>query len=458
MIDISNRPIAKTSMFELHRNRTLEGMRSRGIEGCILAYGLPEQHRPHSDYEPYFRQDSCFYWLTGINAPDCALYIDIATGLTILFFPKIDDVMVIWAGPQPSLEDAKAQYGFTEAMFTEELPQFLAKAKPTKIHSFPDTCLLKDSGFPVDLKELIDVVGELRQIKDKDEIELIQYACDVNSDSFKKAMKAVKPGMYQFNMESILVKNFIDHYCRIESFQTICCSGELCSILHYHDNDKQIKDGEFILLDAGCEYSLYAADNTRTFPANGKFNEDQRLIYQAVLDASNAVFKAAKPGAYWPEIGLLSAKVMAESLIKAGLFVNGTVDEIINSGTMAVFYPHGLGHGMGLDVHEILGWPRGLQRPAMYHAKAVRMGRTLQPGYVVTVEPGCYFIKPLYEAAFKNPEQAKYINREACERFRKSVGGVRIEDDILITEEGCKNLSHIPREIADIEAFMAQKE
>ena len=149
---------------------------------------------------------------------------------------------------------------------------------------------------------------------------------------------------------------------------------------------------------------------------------------------------------------------MAAGLLKLGLFQNGTVDEIVDAGALAVFYPHGLGHGMGIDCHEIAGWPRGTCRGKKPHHSFVRFGRTLEKGVVITNEPGCYFIRPSYNAAFADPEKSKYINKEVCERLRKTVGGVRIEDDLLITEDGCKVLSNIPKEIDEIEAFMAKKE
>ena len=211
-----------------------------------------------------------------------------------------------------------------------------------------------------------------------------------------------------------------------------------------------------VLVDTGCEYNCYAADNTRTFPANGKFTKDQRDVYWAVLETNKYVIDNAGPMIYWPDLAYESAKEMAEKLMMIGLFQNGTVDDIVDSGALAVFYPHGLGHGMGLDCHEIGGWRKGTDRGNQPHSSFVRYGRLLKPGVVITVEPGCYFIKPLYEKAFEDPKISKYINREVCERLAKNVGGVRIEDDILITKTGCKVLSSIPKEIDDIENLMKE--
>ena len=457
MLNAFNRPHPKPSMFAHHRALTVAECKKRGLEGIILVYGLPEPTRPHCDFEPVFRQESCFYWLTGVNEADCALLIEIATGKEILFYPQIPEDSIIWSGELPSIDDLKKKYGFENILLMPTLEETLKQYNGQKIHSFPETCLLKGHDEQLDKNEVIDVVGNLRQIKDDDEMVLIKYACHVNSEAVKEVFKQVHPEMFEHQVEAILAKNYIDNYCRCYAFSTIVCSGELCSILHYHHNTRLIKDGELVLVDTGCEYNCYAADNTRTFPANGKFTDDQKMVYQAVLDCHKYVIEHAKPGVFWPDLAYDSAKVMAAGLLKGGLFQNGTVDEIVDSGALAVFYPHGLGHGMGLDCHEIAGWPRGSVRGSKPHHSFVRMGRTLEKGIVVTDEPGCYFIRPLYEEAFKNEKINKYINKEVCERLRKNVGGVRIEDDLYITENGCEVLSNIPKEIADIEAMMAKK-
>jgi Xaa-Pro dipeptidase len=457
MSNASNRPMPKPTMFAEHRAKTVAECRKRGLEGIIVVHGLPEPTRPHCDFEPVFRQESCFYWLTGVNEPDCALLIDIKTGKEILFYPDIPESSLIWCGELPSIEELKKIYGFEEIRLTPTLEAAIEEYKGYTIHTFPETCYLKNYDDRIYKKEIIDVVGELRQIKDDDEMVLIQYACDTNSQAVKDAYKQARPGMFEHQIEAVVAKRYIDNYCRYNAFQTIVCSGELCSILHYHHNKKLINDGELILLDTGCEYNCYASDNTRTFPANGKFSPDQRMVYQAVLDTHKYVIEHAKPGVSWPQLAYDSAKVMAAGLLKGGLFQNGTVDEIVDSGALAVFYPHGLGHGMGIDCHEIAGWPRDTLRGSQVHSSFVRMGRVLEKGYVVTNEPGCYFIRPLYEKAFNDPKHSKYINKEVCERLRKNVGGVRIEDPLYITETGCKSLSDIPKEIDEIEAFMAAK-
>lgn len=457
-IDLDHRPLPKPSLFANNRARAIKRMVADGAKGAVLIFGLPELGRPLSDFEPHFRQESCFYWLTGVNEPECAVYIDVATSHTTLFYPQLPEDLAIWTGPLATLPELKEKYGMDEVLLLPKLTEFLNEKKPATLYSLEPTFranLLSGVTIPVDYHIALVAIGEERQIKSEEELTLIKYACDVNCDAFQYVFKASHPGIWAQQFEGILQHKYIDGYCRLNAFATIVCSGVHCATLHYHQNDRKIQDGEMVLVDAGCEYYCYAADNTRTFPVNGKFSADQRAVYQAVLDTQKAVIAAAKPGVLWPDMAKLSAKVMAEGLLKAGLFQNGTADEIVASGAMAVFYPHGLGHGMGLDCHEIAGWKHGHERPDEYHVKCLRMGRVLEPGIVVTVEPGCYFVPLLYEPAFNDPKIGKYINKEVCERFRKNVGGVRIEDDILITKDGNVNLSHIPKEIDELEAIIA---
>lgn len=454
-IDLDKRPFPKPEMFKSHRERAVKRMKAAGADGSVLVYGLPEPSRPLCDFEPAFRNESCFYWLTGVNEPDCAVYIDLNTCKSTLFYPDLPPSLSMWMGPLPTVEEVRVKYGFDEVKLLPTLVEFLDAEKPKKIYGIEPTFLLKDPKYPVDFKEALEAVGEERQYKDEEELVLMRWACDVNSEALASLFKEVRVGWWAQQAEGFLQHRYIDAYCRLNAFATIVCTGQFCSILHYHDNSRKIQDGELILIDTGCEYYCYASDNTRTIPANGKFSADQRAVYQSVLDASNAVISHSAPGVPWPDMARLAATTMAEGLLKAGLFQNATAQEIVEKGVMEVFFPHGLGHGMGLDCHEIAGWEPGTKRPNEHHIRRLRTGRTLAPGIVITVEPGCYFNPELYEPAFKNPELAKYINRDVCLRFRDTVGGIRIEDDILITENGCVNLSHIPREIDEIEAIMA---
>ncbi|XP_035229913.1 xaa-Pro dipeptidase-like [Stegodyphus dumicola] len=209
------------------------------------------------------------------------------------------------------------------------------------------------------------------------------------------------------------------------------------------------------LFDMGCEYYCYASDITCSFPANGKFNDKQKLIYEAVYKSSRAVMAAVKPGVSWVDMHKLANKVHLEEL-KAGGLLKGDVNDMLKVNLGAVFMPHGLGHFMGCDVHDVGGYIEGTpERPTEAGLRSLRTARVLKAGMVLTIEPGIYFIDQLLDAAFSNPEQAKYLVHDAIQEFR-NFGGVRIEDDVLITENGMENLTCVPRTIKEIEDLMAE--
>jgi Xaa-Pro dipeptidase len=214
-----------------------------------------------------------------------------------------------------------------------------------------------------------------------------------------------------------------------------------------------LEDGDMAFFDMGAEYHFYGSDITCSFPVNGKFTKDQSLIYNAVLDAHNAVIAAMKPGINWVDMHKLAEKTILEWLKKWNILV-GDVDEMMVERVGAVFMPHGLGHLLGIDTHDPGGYPKGTERPKEPGLKSLRTARNLQEGMVITVEPGCYFINALFVPAMEHANTSKFFNREEIARF-KDFGGVRIESDVLVSANGCKNMTSVPREISEIEAVMA---
>jgi Xaa-Pro dipeptidase len=450
--ELDSRPLPSAALFRDNRSAVLRRMLASGATGAILMFGLPDPGRIGTDYEPRFRQESYFWYLTGVNVPGCATYIDISTGHSVLFYPDIPDSEAIWSGEHPSLEETRLTYGFDDIHLVQDVPTYVASKAPARLYTVFKSLIVGD--FYVDSELLLEQIGEQRQIKSEGELWLMRYSAHVNELAYRRVLRTLRPGLYEFQVEAEMQYEYFGHNCLYPPFQITICSGEQCAILHYHKKTRKIADGDLVLIDAGGEYEMYCADNTRTYPANGKFSADQRLIYTAVLETQKAVIASAKPGVSWIDLALLSAAVMAEYLVKAALLV-GDPQELVDKGVVAAFYPHGLGHGMGLDVHEVAGWPKGTSRPSHPNLKYLRIGRVLEPGMVLTVEPGCYFVPRLYSEVLGDPERAKYINADVCVRMQKTVGGVRIEDDILITSEGCQNLSAaIPKEIDEIEALM----
>nr|XP_006115000.2 xaa-Pro dipeptidase [Pelodiscus sinensis] len=204
----------------------------------------------------------------------------------------------------------------------------------------------------------------------------------------------------------------------------------------------------------GGEYYCYASDITCTFPANGKFTSDQRAIYEAVLKSSRAVLKAIKPGVAWPDMHRLADRVHLEELTEIGI-LKGNVDDMVKVHLGAIFMPHGLGHLLGIDVHDVGGYPKGVERIELPGLKSLRTARVLKEGMVLTVEPGIYFIDHLLDQALNDPSQSCFINNEVLQRFQR-FGGVRIEDDIAVTANGMELLTCVPRTVEEVEAFMAE--
>lgn len=272
-------------------------------------------------------------------------------------------------------------------------------------------------------------------------------------------MKSVRLGMKEYQCEAMFLKYaYYNGGCRHASYTCICGSGNNGSVLHYgHSgapNDKTIRDGDMCLFDMGAEYYCTTSDITCSYPANGKFTEDQKIVYNAVWAAVQAVMNVLKPGVSWVDMHLLANRASLESLKKSGV-LKGDVDEMMKENLGGIFQPHGLGHFMGNDVHDVGGYLQGQpERPVGLGLKSLRTARVLQAGMVLTVEPGCYFIDHLLDQALNDPKLSQFLVSDAIARLR-GFGGVRIEEDVLITSTGCELLSKVPRTVEDIETTMA---
>lgn len=288
-----------------------------------------------------------------------------------------------------------------------------------------------------------------RVLKTKLELDVLRYVAEASSEAHRKVMRFAKPGKYEYQCEAQFYSHCYDlKGCRHVSYTCICGSGTNGAILHYGHagapNDKSIKDGDMCLFDMGANYFGYAADITCSFPANGKFTANQKLIYGAVLKACKAVHNAAKPGVSWVDMHRLSSRVILEEL-KAGGILKGEVDDMMKVYLGYYFQPHGLGHLLGLDVHDVGGYlPGQPERPSELGPNRLRFARILQEGMFVTIEPGCYFIDMLLDKILADPELSKFVIPNVLERFRK-FGGVRIEDDVYIGANGVEDFTKVPR-------------
>uniref|UniRef100_A0A8C2DV77 Xaa-Pro dipeptidase n=1 Tax=Cyprinus carpio TaxID=7962 RepID=A0A8C2DV77_CYPCA len=415
------------ALFTENRERLCRGLKAEKdlqTGSVLVLQGGEQKQRYCTDTDVLFRQESFFHWTFGVTEANCYGAIDVDSKKSILFVPKLPESYATWMGEIYPREHFKEKYSVDEVHYTTD----------------------------VSLSSIV-----FRLLKTDMELEVLRYTNRVSSEAHKEVMKHVKPGVKEYEMESLF-----QHYCysrggmRHTSYTCICGSGNNSSVLHYGHagapNDKSIQDGDMCLFDMGGEYYCYSSDITCSFPANGKFTADQRAIYEAVLKSSRAVMAAIKPGVKWTDMHRLADRVHLEELLKIGI-LRGSVEEMLKVHLGSVFMPHGLGHLLGIDVHDVGGYPEGIERIDEPGLKSLRMGRVVQERMVLTVEPGIYFINHLLDQALNSPAQCGFINNDVLTRFR-GFGGVRIEDDIAVTADGVELLTCVPRTVEEIEAFM----
>ncbi|KAA3672121.1 Xaa-Pro dipeptidase [Paragonimus westermani] len=436
----------------------------------VLLQGGTDTYRGDSDAATVFRQESFFHWAFGGLEPDWYGAIEVATGRSILFTCRIPEDVAAYDGMPDKPSEMAVKYAVDEGYYVDEMSGCFEKWSTTLL------LLLKgkntDSGrftleasfpgiekFPVDTTILHPEIVECRVHKTPPELEVLRYSNRISSAAHRHLMRCVKPGMHEFEAESIFL-----HYCyfhggmRHVSYTCIGASGCNCAILHYghagSPNERLIQDGDMCLFDMGGEYYCYASDITCSFPANGRFTADQKMIYEAVLSASRAVLAELKPGVSWVELHELAERHILTHLIAGGL-LRGNVEDMMRARLGATFMPHGLGHLMGCDVHDVGGYSADAPpRPSAPGLRNLRTARQLEANMVITVEPGCYFIDRFLDEALKDASLNKFIVPEVLQRFR-NFGGVRIEDNVVITDTGYELLTDVPRTVEEIENWMA---
>lgn len=455
------------------------GRRARLMEkvgkGVILLLGNSEAscNYPSNTYK--FRQDSSFLYFFGLNEPDMAALLDVESGEQILFGNDVDIDDIIWMGPQESVKEKAESIGIEKSEPMAELKGYVEKAAKAgrKVHFLPPyrnyNKILLNSLLDIPIAnlkaeasvELIKAVVDLRIIKDKYELEEIEKACNIGYAMHLTAMKMAKLGMVEQQLYGIM-EGIAYSQGAMTSFPTILSqNGET---LHNHKHHQILTDGRMVVIDSGAETNMnYCSDFTRTFPSSGKFTQQQKEIYQIVSAANNLAIDLARPGVTYKEVHLAACRLIAQGLNNLGL-MKGDVDEAVASGAHALFMPHGLGHNMGLDVHDMedlgenyVGYDDTIQRSTQFGLASLRMGRMLQPGHVLTVEPGIYFIPALIDKWKAEGINKDFVNFEALDAYR-TFGGIRLEDDIVITGNGCRLLGakRLPITVEDVEREMAE--
>ncbi len=460
---------------EIYINRR-QRLKDKMDKGIALILGNVDASMNYPDNTYHFRQDSTFLYFFGLDYQGLAAVIDFESGEEILFGNDfhIDDI--IWMGPQAKLKDNALKVGVTQTQPLSKLKEIVSKAyqQGRTVHFTPpyrgENILTIGDLFdvnPLKIKEMhsiefIKACVTLRSIKEPGEIEEMERHMAVAYQMHTTAMKMAHPGATEQQITGILEGVSMSGGGPV-SFPIICSvRGET---LHNHVHPNTLKSGDLLLVDAGSESPLhYATDHTRTSPVGGKFTSKQKDIYQIVVDTNNAALAATKPGITYKEVHLIAAKTMTEGLKSLGL-MKGDVDEAVAQGAHALFMPHGLGHMIGLDVHDmedydqkLVGYDDEIQPSTQFGLAALRLGRRLQPNFVVTNEPGMYFIPDLIDQFKSEKKFTDFINYDLVETY-KGFGGIRLEDDVLITETGSRVLGErIPINPEDVEAMVQSEE
>ena len=423
-----------------------QSMASKMPAGIAIIPTAAEQLRNRDAHYPY-RFDSYFYYLTGFREPESVLVIIAATDKTpvkqILFCREKDQEREIWDGFRYGPEAAKEAFGFDEAYSIAKLDELMPKLLADQPAVY--TMLGQDRAWdqrvigwinqvreqmrsgviaPGAIHDCRSVLDEMRLIKGMDELQIMQRAADISTQAHRRAMQTTRPGMREYQIEAELLYTFYRHGAQAPAYTSIVAGGANACVLHYVDNRDELKSGDLLLIDAGCELDGYASDITRTFPVNGKFTAAQKAVYELVLAAQAAAIAQVKPGNHWNDPHQAALNVLAQGFIDLGL-CQGSVEAVLESEDYKRFYMHRTGHWLGMDVHDAGEYKQNGE------------WRLLQPGMVLTVEPGCY-IRP----ADNVPEHFWNI-------------GIRIEDDVVVTQTGHELLTvAAPKSIADIEELM----
>ena len=440
--------------------------------GVVVLFGNNEApaNYPANSYAP-MRQDSSFLYYFGQHRDGLVGVIDIDNDEEWLFGDDIDIEDIVWMGFVPSVADLAAEVGVTKTAPMAQLEKmvngqwsmvnkhFLPPYRfDTKIQIMDLLGIHPSKQKEAASVELIKAVVKMRSTKEPQEIEAIERACDVGYEMHTTAQRLIRPGVTERYIGG-QVDGIARSLAQGVSFATIFSQhGE---IMHGNPSGALLESGRIVICDAGCELDDYCSDNTRTMPVNGKFTQRQLDIYSIVEECHDYVLEVAKPGVKYKDVHFAVCRLMSERLKELGL-MNGDVDEAVAAGAHAMFLPHGLGHMMGMDVHDMEGLGQiyvGFDdetRPNLeqFGTNCLRMGRRLQEGFVVTDEPGIYFIPHLIDLWRKEGHCKEFLNFDLLETY-KDFGGVRIEDDLLITADGCrflgtKRIPYHPEELEEI--------
>ncbi len=454
---------------ETYTQRRLR-LRQQVESGVLLFLGNDESPMNYADNPFHFRQDSTFLYFFGLSSPGLAAVVDVEEGRDIIFGNDLTVEDIVWMGRLPTLKDWGQKVGVEEIQPLAELKGVLTAARQKKrtVHILPPyrpehrlklwdlLAIPPDQADTAASVEFITAVVDQRNHKTPEEVAELDMAASISADMHLTAMRMARPGVSEARIAAAVHEVALAAGGQIAFPIIATIHGET---LHNHYHGNVLKSGDMFLLDAGAETSLgYAGDLSSTMPVDPHFTPRQREIYQIALDAHEAAVAALKPGIRFRDIHMLACTTLAHGL-KAMGFMQGDVDEAVAAGAHALFFPCGTGHMMGLDVHDMenlgekyVGYA-GREKSTLFGLKSLRLARELEPGFVLTVEPGIYFIPELIDQWRAEKRFSPFINYDRVEAY-KDFGGLRNEEDFLITEDGYRLLGKpIPKSIGDVEAM-----
>jgi Xaa-Pro dipeptidase len=440
-------------MNQQHRQKLFEQF-PQIVKGLVYLEAGKTQFSYDTDRELDFKQESNFLYLTGIEEPDFALLLDGRDRSYTLVVPRRDASYATWHGEVFPKEYWQVEYGADYAIYSDELEAELTRRKPETVFCYNEAQAetIRKAHQNTSVEGLRDALVECRLRKSPEELDLLRHASEIASEAHMSVLAAVESGVNEAELRALFLYHCMLAGQRHEPYVGIHGSGSNGAILHYTKNNKTLEDGELYLIDAGAEFHGYVADITRTWPVSGKFSAEQRDLYQLTLNMQLASLQMVKAGVQWEDVHLAACYTLIDGLRNLG-YIKGGTDELLEKNVFALFFPHGIGHFLGLDTHDVGGYPKGVQRIDRPGLKYLRVRRKLEPNMVVTVEPGIYFIKALLEPAFADAALRLYLNEEKL-RPLLSFGGIRIEDNLIVTPHGYENMTQVPKAVAEIEAFM----
>jgi Xaa-Pro aminopeptidase len=449
-------------------------LRDQVGSGVILFLGNQESPMNYADNPYSFRQDSSFLYFFGLDFPSLAAVIDVDQDKECVFGDDLTVEDMVWTGPQPPLREKCQKAGVSETAAFGRLAvvlkraveqgravHFLSQYRPENVLKIRQLLAIEPSAIQDHVSEpLTKAVVSQRSIKSEQEIEQIEAALDISYEMQTLAMRMSKPGIYEMEVAGAMEAIALSRGSRL-AFPTIFSVDGQTLHNHYHGN--LMKAGDIAVNDSGVESALhYASDITRTIPVGGKFSLKQKEIYTIVLNAQAQAIDAAKPGVEFRDVHRLACTVLASGLKELGL-MKGDIQEAVQAGAHTLFFQCGLGHMMGLDVHDMeglgedyVGYTDTIKRNPEFGWRSLRLAKVLEPGFVITVEPGLYFIPELIDKWKAEDKNSQYINYDIVKKY-EDFGGIRIEDDILVTENGHRVLGKdIPGTIDEIEAMTSR--